>query len=204
MRDLLTDWKDLMPHYPRLGEELLARWDEPHRHYHDAGHLDEALNALVRLGGSSLTEHLAIWFHDAVWQGEAGSDERASADLARQCLAEILPHEAAEVARLVMITLDHAPEDDDLVGQRVSDADLAVLGSEPERYQASVGQIRAEYARFTDDQWRDGRRSVLGDLLGRPFIYHTPLGRRWWEEQARANLEAELSQLGDPHRALDC
>ena len=87
-RVLLRRWNELLPGQEDLGRELLERWAEPHRHYHGAGHLLAVLEALGQLAppaGSGLRPRavwLAAWFHDAVYNGQAGQDEQDSADLA--------------------------------------------------------------------------------------------------------------------------
>ncbi|MBM7819004.1 putative metal-dependent HD superfamily phosphohydrolase [Cellulosimicrobium cellulans] len=142
---------------------------------------------------------LALWFHDAVHDGEAGRDEERSADLARARLAGHLGTAAVdEVVRLVLVTTDHSPAAGDGPGALVSDADLAILGSAPDRYARYVRQVRAEYASVPDDAFRTGRAAVLRGLLGGGALFRTPQGVERWEEQARDNLSAELAALDAP------
>lgn len=189
-------WDELLPGHPGLGAGLLARWAEPHRRYHDRTHLDEMLAALAALGGTSRPERMAAWFHDAVYEGVAGQDEQRSAELAEHHLTGVLPPaQVAEVVRLVLLTITHAPEPGDDAGARLMDADLAILGAPPQRYLASVRAIRAEYHRFDDEQWRAGRLAVVTAFAETPTLFHTPLGRDRWDAQARANLAAERDRL---------
>lgn len=194
--ELLRSLESLLPGSQQLGQELLTRWSEPHRRYHGLQHLSWALQALAELGGTARTEQLAIWFHDAVHAGTPGSDEQASADLAVRSLGEAgLPvPDVAEVARLVLVTRDHAPNQGDAAGARVSDADLAILGAEPADYLASVASLRAESPGVSEDTWRNERLAGLAGLLGGAPLFHTAEGRGRWEARARANLAAE--QLG--------
>ncbi|MFT4108870.1 metal-dependent phosphohydrolase, partial [Propionicimonas sp.] len=156
---LAREWASLLPGTDELGTDLLRRWSEPHRHYHDTGHLAAALTALGELGGAARAERLAIWFHDAVHTGTTGPDEDASADLAARSLAAAgLPAiEVAEVCRLVLVTVHHSPAPGDDAGARVSDADLAVLGADPAAYAASVAALRAESPLVPGARWRDAR-----------------------------------------------
>ncbi|WP_251153068.1 DUF4031 domain-containing protein [Cellulosimicrobium sp. Marseille-Q4280] len=145
---------------------------------------------------ASVTQ-LAIWFHDAVHDGEAGRDEERSAGLATTALA---PHvgtaAAAEVARLVLLTTHHDPAAGDATGALVSDADLAILAAAPDRYARYARQVRAEYAHVPDDVFRSGRAAVLRSLLDAGPLYRTTFATERWEERARANLVAELIDLG--------
>ncbi len=197
--DLQRAWTELLPGRPDLGAELLARWSEPHRRYHDTSHLVAALDALSELGGAARTERLAIWFHDAVHAGRPGEDERDSAQLARMRLsgAGLHPDDTAEVARLVLVTVHHSPSPDDPAGARVSDADLAVLGSDPIAYAASVAALRAEAAGTPQDAWREMRLARLAELLTTEPLFHTAAGRHRWLVRARANLFAEQQELLD-------
>src|SRR5699024_8679935 len=62
-------WTGLWPEKPALGEELLRRWSEPHRHYHTTVHLLECLDAIELLADNELDARpprevlLAAWFH---------------------------------------------------------------------------------------------------------------------------------------------
>ncbi|MFB8230586.1 DUF4031 domain-containing protein [Cellulosimicrobium sp. NPDC055967] len=142
---------------------------------------------------------LALWFHDAVHDGEAGRDEERSADLARARLAGHLgPAAVDEVVRLVLVTTDHSPAAGDRSGALVSDADLAILGSATDRYARYVRQVRAEYAHVPDDAFRTGRAAVLRGLLGGGALFRTPQGAARWEARAQSNLRDELTTLDTP------
>ena len=186
-------WESVLPGRTRLGAELIARWSEPHRHYHDLGHLSHALAALDLLGPASRSEEIALWFHDAVHTSSPGHDEQLSAALAAQELPAVGVEaaEVAEVVRLVLVTIEHRPAPGDAAGARVSDADLAILGAEPERYRASVQALRAEAAAMDEPTWRAARRAALAAFAATRPLFHTPTGNSTWEGPARANLAAE-------------
>lgn len=178
-----------------LRTDLLARWAEPHRHYHDVRHLAQCLTALNQLGGADPVVELAVWFHDAVYEGAPGDDEEESARLAESALAGLLPRaDVAEVARLVRMTVSHDPDDER--GALLSDADLSILGQIPGRYHVYSRDVRLDYAHVDDDAWRIGRTDVLRGLSWLDPLYRTVRGRELWEERARANVAAELEALG--------
>lgn len=198
MRDLRRSWRSLMPGHERLGEALLTRWSAPSRHYHDVRHLAVVLTALDELGCDERTVRLAAWFHDAVYDGVAGQDEARSAELAREALADALAaSEVAEVVRLVELTATHAPEPDDVRGASLCDADLAVLGANPGRYDVYARDVRLDYEHVEEEAFRVGRTAVLRDLLERPVLFHTERGRALWQEQARMNLARELASFDE-------
>jgi len=194
-----ASWDTLLPDHPQLRDELLRRWSQEQRHYHDVRHLAQCLAALDVLGAEPATDRpvlLAAWFHDAVYNGESGRDEQASADLAAALLAGVVPDpEVAEVCRLVLGTIRHEPAAGDRNAQLLTDADLSVLGLNRGRYHVYARDVREEYARYSDEQFRQGRLAVVQDLLGRAELFHTAAGRALWTEAARRNLAEERDRL---------
>lgn len=195
--DLSDRWP--LPELPDLRDRLLAAYGEERRGYHDLTHLSEVLDHVATLAEEADDPEavvLAAWFHDAVYQG-AGDDEERSAVLATDELAAagVEPGRVGEVARLVRLTATHRPDQSDRNGQVLSDADLAVLAAEADRYAGYVAGVRAEHAHVTDDDFRRGRAAVLRDLLAKPTLFHTGLARELWEQRARANVTRELAAL---------
>ncbi|UNX55307.1 DUF4031 domain-containing protein [Georgenia sp. TF02-10] len=186
--------------WAEVGGQLLDRWREPHRSYHGPGHLHDVLANLDTLAAAGedvpATVVLAAWFHDAVHDGVAGQDEERSAALAGAWLTGVVSATAAaEVVRLVRLTATHAPAPDDRAGAALCDADLAILAAPPARYARYAADVRAEYAQVPDPDFRCGRSQVLAGLLEREAIFTTAAGHGRWEQQARANLAAELADL---------
>ncbi|MGC0144969.1 DUF4031 domain-containing protein [Pseudactinotalea sp. Z1732] len=188
-----------------LGADLIERWAQPHRRYHDLRHLRDVLAALDLLcdpDPAPLPVVLAAWFHDAVYDGVPGEDEQASADLARAELGpealgpEALPSDRIEeVARLVLLTRTHSPEPGDHHGALLCDADLAVLAREATGYRRYARDVRAEYSHVPHADFIKGRTAVVRHLLELEPLYRTDRGRELWQEAARANLRAELATL---------
>lgn len=198
-----------------LGERLLQAWEQPHRAYHHSGHLSQMLADLDRLyaphshtGSTPLPLVLAAWFHDAVYEGAPGEDERRSEQLAGASLeplvvAGLLSEEELQLVRLlVRATAAHEfPESADLPAdyepvdiQLFLDADMAILAAEPARYRRYLRGVRSEYSHFDDEAFRTGRTSFLHSVLERERIFLSERARELWEEPARANLCAELAE----------
>ncbi|WP_026877581.1 HD domain-containing protein [Jiangella gansuensis] len=203
MDELRRQWAVLAgtgPEAEAAGDDLLRRWQEPHRHYHAVGHLRAVLDAVDELADAADdvdAVRLAAWFHDAVYAGRPGDDERASAVLARDMLTGLgaAPARVDEVARLVLVTVAHDPAPGDADGAVLCDADLAVLAGSPAEYAAYASAVRDDYAQVSDADFAAGRAAVLERLLDRPALFHTATGRRRWEEPARHNLHTELVLL---------
>jgi predicted metal-dependent HD superfamily phosphohydrolase len=201
--DLLADWRILVDDKPAArsaGADLISRWSEPHRTYHNVDHLRavlEAIDVLADHAADLTAVRLAAWFHDAVYDGRPGDDEQASATLAADTLRSlgIEKHRVAEVSRLVQLTVSHDPSSGDANGAVLCDADLAVLGGDPNQYATYASNIRAEYAHVPDRAFRSGRAEVLRRLLALDPLYRTSTARARWQDAARHNLTTELALL---------
>jgi hypothetical protein len=100
----------------------------------------------------------------------------------------------------VRLTAAHDPLAGDRNGETLSDADLAALAVEPERYRRNTAAVWAEHPHVSDDAFRAGRARIIGALLAAPALYRTPVGRHQWEQRARANLAAKPTPF-DPRNA---
>ena len=83
---------------------------------------------------------------------------------------------------------------DDLAGQTLLDADLAILAADELLYDAYAEAIRREYAWVPEGDYRAGRVRVLERFLARPRIFFTP---PMAEAETRAcdNLAREIGRL---------
>jgi predicted metal-dependent HD superfamily phosphohydrolase len=181
-------------------DDLLTRWQEPQRRYHTLKHLAAVLDhidVLEKHAADPDVVRLAAWFHDAVYLPERSENEERSARLAERALPEagLSAAKTTEVARLVRLTVTHAPAGDDRDGQVLCDADLAILASPPSAYAAYTAAVREEYHFVPNEAFREGRSAILRQLLDLPRLFHTPHGEREWEATARYNLRSELEML---------
>lgn len=202
-----------------LGERLLQAWEQPHRAYHHSGHLSQMLADLDRLysGRTPLVSTLAAWFHDAVYESVPGEDERRSEQLATVSLEPLVAagllsgDELQMVCLLVRATATHElheltnlptgyePADIEVF----LDADMAILAAKPARYRRYLRGVRSEYSRFDDEAFRTGRTSFLRSILERERVFLSHQARQLWEEPARTNLRAELTEWErDPQKLL--
>lgn len=179
-------------------DALLARYAEPHRHYHSLRHLEECFERLesVRVRAAHPGElDLALWYHDAVHAPTASDNEARSADLAVQAMERVrLPADVCGRVRSLITATRHdalpAPGDAALL----VDVDLGILAATPARFDEYEEQIRAEYAWVPAVLFRRKRREVLEGFLARERIYVS--GRFVAdEERARANLVRSIGRL---------
>ena len=163
---LLNRWNEALPGHDALFLDLMDRWGEEHRKYHGRTHLLavlEALDLLCHPADPPRTVVLAAWFHDAVYRGVAGQDEEESARLAEDR------------------------------GALLSDADLSVLGGDPEAYARYLAAVREDFAHIGDADFASGRAAVVRRLLRLDPLFHTDRARGLWLEPARRNLQGELT-----------
>jgi predicted metal-dependent HD superfamily phosphohydrolase len=211
MQELYQQWQDLcdglsiVPEVAAaIGQDLLTRYGENGRFYHNLDHLHHVLTSIKAIcapdqPASALL--LTAWYHDAVYDPRAADNEAQSAALAQRQLsaAGLAPDLVDEVARLILLTQTHEVEVATLSareqenGRILLDADLAILGADPDRYRQYAQAIRREYAFVPEAEYRQGRAKVLRRLLARQPLYYTPF-MQTYSRQARLNLTAELQQ----------
>jgi predicted metal-dependent HD superfamily phosphohydrolase len=197
---LIERWQALFPDAAPVGDDVLARWSEPQRHYHTIDHLDRMLSVVDKHAEAAqdiTAVRLAAWFHDIVYEPERTDSEMRSAEFAAATLSDlgVAQERIAEVVRLIWLTTSHRVEPDDRNGALLCDADLAILASSPADYAAYAAAVREEYAHVHGDAFRAGRVAVLSKLLDLPQLYHLPPLRDAWEARARENVAAEISTL---------
>ncbi|WP_227589917.1 HD domain-containing protein [Demequina pelophila] len=202
------------PEIAAAGSRLLDRWTNPARRFHDVRHLVELLTRVDELQQETRKPQcvrLAAWYHGAVFSSDTetakahrgGEDEAASAQYAREQLSALgVPEEKVEsIAEMVHNLLRHSALPGSPDASVLSDADLAILAAEPQRYKAYTEDVRAEYAHIPDEDFYRSRRAIIGKLLSRPRLYTSPLGLTW-ESQARQNLTAEAARLDKALRKM--
>jgi predicted metal-dependent HD superfamily phosphohydrolase len=184
---------------PRVLAELLGRYSEPHRAYHNVEHLKDCFKRFDEVHG--LPQHpaevlLALWFHDAIYDTRAHDNEEESARWARDVVVSSggPPTAASRIYDLILATRHDTSS---LRGDSalVADIDLTILGAPPERFQAYDRQIRQEYAWVPEPDFREARLRILEGFLARPAIYLTGPFRRKYEMLARENLETAVAEL---------
>jgi predicted metal-dependent HD superfamily phosphohydrolase len=188
-------------------DELMFRYSEPHRKYHTVRHLEECFTKLAAV--RALAPHpaeveIALWFHDAIYERRADDNEARSARLAASTAraAGVASDSAERIRTLIMATRYGAvPRDDG--AKVVVDADLAILGEAPGRFDEHEEQIRWEYSWVPGFLFKKRRMKALRQLLARRTIFSTQPFRERHENQARANIQRSLARLERSERWSD-
>jgi predicted metal-dependent HD superfamily phosphohydrolase len=206
----IVTWERLGAAAPEgVYEEVIARYAEPHRHYHTVRHLEECFAELAAMRGEAERPgevELALWFHDAIYDTRRHDNEERSAEWARSVVARAgLDASVGErVAALIMATRhDAVPADAN--ARVLVDVDLSILGAPAVRFDEYERDVRREYAWVPDLVFRRERRKILRSFLERAQIFQTPAMHAAREQRARANLARsvrELRRSGAVYRAV--
>lgn len=202
MRDLFIDAASRYTTPERsttLWEELETCYREPGRHYHTLAHLEHVIRELFPYKHSFSSWHtlvFAVAYHDAVYNPLENDNEEKSAALAASRVTEInFPvAERGRCSQFIRATKKHEPADEET--NLFTDADLSILGAEPEAYKLYARQVRLEYGMYPDSVYNPGRKKVLQHFLSMGSIYKTAPFRSAYEARAKANLQHELEMTG--------
>lgn len=178
--------------------EVETRYIAKGRYYHTLRHLDHLLQELVPHKQRIANWHtvvFAIVYHDVVYNTLKSNNEEKSAAFAEERLTSLSypPAELARCKHLILATKKHAYSDAET--NLFTDADLAILGSDPQTYKRYTEQIRAEYKLYPNLVYYPGRRKVLEHFLGMEQVYKTQAFSERYETAARKNLQTELNEL---------
>ncbi|MGO1522052.1 MAG: HD domain-containing protein [Sphingobacterium sp.] len=180
--------------------EIIQRcYGSKFRYYHNFDHIEsmlahlapiwEAINALADI-------QLAVIYHDVAYDPVATDNEEQSAAIARDSLFALnFPSERIDrITQQILATKTHQ-ESRQADTNFLLDADRAILGEPPSKYNWYCQQIRLEYTMFADPIYRTGRRRVLQNFLDQDWIYYTPHFRQRYEQQAKTNIAREIRSL---------
>ena len=180
--------------------ELIQRcYTSKFRYYHNFEHIESILAHLAPFWKDISAQEdiqLATIYHDVAYDPVATDNEEQSAALARENLLALnFPCERIDrISAQILATKDHRGSQQADVNFLL-DADLAILGQSPSKYDWYCQQIRLEYAMFTEPVYRAGRRRVLQNFLDCEWIYYTSHFRDKYERQAKTNIAREIRSL---------
>jgi len=189
-----------------LWDEIQIQYTSSSRYYHNLSHLESIINELDNLQIYFEDEDsllFATFYHDLIYDVNEADNEEKSAQLAVKRLSELSvpPAVIENCFQHIIATKSHS-------GRHLKDtayfldADLCILGYSPESYEEYAKNIRKEYGIFSDEMYSSGRQKVLIHFLQMNSIYKTSAFRDRYEEQARENMELELSSLREINRDI--
>jgi predicted metal-dependent HD superfamily phosphohydrolase len=187
----------------QLWEEIVYRYSEQHRHYHNLTHIAFLYSLcdqhLDRISNAAVTG-FAILYHDIVYDTYRPDNEEQSAALAESHLKQLNVNGRIieNIKTFIIATKDHKVP----VGYALKndlglflDFDIAILGADAETYRAYGEKIRQEYLKYPDNIYKAGRKQALQKVLEAEKIFITNDFVKTMEETARKNINSEVGQL---------
>ncbi|MEO1429530.1 MAG: hypothetical protein AAFV71_10785 [Cyanobacteria bacterium J06633_8] len=204
---LFQNWCQLLQNFninqtyaEKIFTKIAEAYSKPNRYYHNLEHIHHVLEVIQTLESQTKyfdikTVQLAAWFHDIVYNTKAKDNEEKSAEYAVKLLASLsIPVNVIKnVNKLILTTKNHQISDNDLDAQILLDADLAILGSNPDEYSKYTQAVRQEYIWVPEAKYFVARKQILQSFLQRENIYFTQFMQQTKEKIARTNLEKEVS-----------
>ncbi len=183
----------------KLWTEIAVNYGKSSRYYHNLLHLESLLRELLPIRNEIMdwgTLIFSIAYHDVVYNVMKKDNEEKSAEFAYERLSKLgLPEEIKnKCSDQILATKSHQHSADGDTNF-FTDADLSVLGADPDSYSIYTSQIRKEYRIYPDLIYKPGRKKVLLHFLAMKHIFKTDYFRNRCEGKARNNLAAELMSL---------
>lgn len=176
-------------------QELMLRYNEPDRSYHNLSHLIHCLYQFDLV--SHLIPHpdaveMALWFHDLVYIAGEADNEQKSAELFRQVASNCCSNDFKnKVADLILITshIDTPKDDDECF---IVDIDLSSMGLNWNVFLLDSDNLRKERSDVSDSEYCRRHNGFLKFLLERRRIFHTDFFYTRYEQSALQNINRLL------------
>ncbi len=177
-----------------LYEEVAAKYSEAHRRYHNLTHISECLAELqtIKLSNEDrVAIELSVWFHDVVYDPKSKTNEEDSAKYFSESGTALGIDDKLKnrVTAYILATKRHeAGAAHDLALSYFLDIDLAILGSNAQRFEEYDAAIRTEFSWVPGIIYGPKRKKILRSFLERENLFLTPEFRDRYEPRARENL----------------
>ncbi|SHM75806.1 HD domain-containing protein [Chryseobacterium carnipullorum] len=179
--------------------EIETKYSEKSRHYHDLLHLENMFRELdsVKDRIKNFTAvSFAVFYHDIIYNASSKSNEEKSASYAESRLGNLgLPQDLiSKITTQIIATKTHQKAEDTDTNYLL-DADLSILGKDPEVYLDYTRKIRKEYFIYPDLLYKPGRKKVLKHFLELESVFKTDEFRGKYELKSKKNMAEELKIL---------
>ncbi|MCW3076021.1 MAG: hypothetical protein JWO32_630 [Bacteroidetes bacterium] len=156
----------------KFSQEVLNRYNEPHRFYHTTEHLLDVISQLEKKGVLDDELFLAAVYHDAVYDPKKGDNEERSAELFMDeaKASGIKDEQKQKIRHFILDTKNHQASSEK--SQLLIDADLAILNSCFEKLIDYENKIFKEF-QFADFKiYKSERIKVLEKLNTKGNLNH--------------------------------
>ncbi|ROH98189.1 HD domain-containing protein [Chryseobacterium daecheongense] len=186
-----------------LIENLWLKIEKKHsekgRFYHNLDHLENMFLELEAVKDQILNYTaitFSVFYHDIIYDATSRANEEKSAEFAVSRLEELNTDQAIikEVFEQILATKTHQISNHHDTNYLL-DADLSILGKDPETYMDYTKKIRKEYSFYPNLLYKPGRKKVLQHFLELESIFKTDYFKSKYEKQAKENIQSELNNL---------
>lgn len=134
-------------------DDILDKYDESHRFYHNWNHIQYMLDLAEDMGILTEQLHLAIIFHDIIYDPKAKDNEEKSAELFYSYIQD------SEIRQAILDTKHHTPSSK--LSKQLCDLDLHNLYNDFDVFYDNSMSIFKEY-QFVDFKiYKEERRKIL-------------------------------------------
>ncbi|MBF4469838.1 hypothetical protein [Flavobacterium sp. HJJ] len=177
--------------------DLEKAYSKKSRHYHNLTHLEEMIECFETYSERLQNPNeilFSIFYHDFIYSSSKKDNELKSAEFALSILPENAKLDKQLIFDAICATQLHAHNSAEDVNWLI-DFDLKILAKDWNDYKIYFEQIRKEYRIYPDFLYKPGRAKALKHFLENEFIFQTNEFRSLYEDQARRNIEKEISLL---------
>jgi len=177
---------------------LKQHYREPHRFYHNLGHLDHCLRELDAAKDHIEEFHateMAIWFHDIIYIYGANDNEARSAETFEELAGPIMAKDFVDRVCQFIIATQHAGAAADEGIAFLVDIDLSGFGLPWDGYLADSDALRDEAPKVSDKSYYQGKLRFLDELQRWQSLFQTDYFRNRLESNAQANISRYAGEL---------
>lgn len=183
----------------KFWEEIESQYNGTGRYYHNMKHLESLLIQLTEISSTVADWDavlFAVFYHDIVYDVQRTDNEEQSAVIAglRMEYIGVPPERITNCKQIILATRSHQYDRGEDVNL-FTDADLSILGQDPQLYDIYCDHVRNEYACFPDAIYMPARKKVLENFLQMNRIFKTDHFHIKFEIPARQNLQSEIDRL---------
>jgi len=200
----LNRWQSLMQKFEfslnvDTFNKLVKAYDEPHRRYHTAAHINACLAHLDDVKNQATHSEeieMALWFHDAIYKPFSKTNEKDSAEWCRQFLLHNNAQSDAIDRIVTMIEITETHNASSATDQNLMlDIDLSILGTRTEVYDQFEKDVRFEYKLVPWFIFKNNRKKILQNFLSRERIFQHDYFHQKLEQQEHLNLNRVVASL---------
>jgi predicted metal-dependent HD superfamily phosphohydrolase len=177
--------------------DLRSRYDAPYRRFHNMGHIQDCLRNCDEVASLLVDRdavEFALWFHDAVYDVGASTNELRSADLFLTVTAGapfLFRHRVCDH----ILATRHCSTVQGNDRRFIVDIDLSGFGAPWDEFMRNGALLREESADVPDARYHCGQVAFLSRLQQRRFFFATEYFRTRFESTAQENLRRVLADL---------